>query len=152
MKTITIVINITEETQQPLTIKSSIQEQINFHLKEKEREDALTTQLKGTIKQILNEMSVALNKSIGENVWYNMQNILEIKFKGNSIKAEFTQERVQFGNIVYYKSNFESLKFLLVHCNSSMYKPSVTEFKSVEEVNNILEKDYINYFTEKLQN
>ena len=152
MKTITITISISEETQTPLTIKSSIQEQINFHLKEKEKANILTAQIKEKSKQVLNEMLLELNKSIGENVWFNMQNLLEIKFKASCIRANFTQERVQFGNIVYYKSNLESLKFLLVHSNSSMYRPSVTEFKSVEEVNSILKKDYINYFTEKLCN
>jgi hypothetical protein len=147
MKTITITINISEEVQKPLTIKSSIQEQINFHLKEREKANILTAQIKEKSREVLNEMLLKLNKSLGENVWFQMQNLLEIKFQSSCIRAEFEQERVQFGNIVYYKSNLESLKFLLIHCNSSMYRPSVTEFKSLEEVNSILEKDYINYFT-----
>ena len=149
MKTITISITISEEIQ-PSTIKSSIQEQIAFHLKEKERAIKLTEQIKKESKNILNEILLELNKKVGEDVWYHLQNLLQIQFKGNSIKAEFTQEKVEFGDIIYYKPNLESLKFILVHSNPSMYRAYVTDFKSLEQVNNILEKDYIKYFTSKL--
>jgi hypothetical protein len=147
MKTITITINISEEVQQPLSIKSSIQEQIKYHLQEKEREASITAQIKEKTKQILNDILLELNKKVGENVWYSKQNLLEIGFKGNSIRAELTQKRIEFGNIVYYKTDLESLKFTLIHNNYSMYRPNLIEFKSVEQVNSILEKDYIDYFT-----
>ena len=119
-------------------------------MKEKERAIKLTEQIKKESKNILNEILLELNKKVGEDVWYHLQNLLQIQFKGNSIKAEFTQEKVEFGDIIYYKPNLESLKFILVHSNPSMYRAYVTDFKSLEQVNNILEKDYIKYFTSKL--
>ena len=70
MKTITITINISEETQQPLTIASSIQEQINFHLKEKELAEQ---QIKNRVQELFkvrDTLLEQLNKEVGADVWF----------------------------------------------------------------------------------
>lgn len=149
MKTITISITISEEIQQPLTIKSSIQERIAYHLIEKEKAIKLTEEIKKESKKALGEILLGLNEKVGESVWCHVQNLPRIKFKANTIEAVFDQERVEFGNIVYYKPILDSLTFRLIHCNRSMYRPDVVEFVSIDQVNSILEKDYIEYFTSK---
>lgn len=150
MKTITITINISEETQQPLTIKSSIQEQINFHLKQKKLSNRLILDLKSKAIDLLQQLKVKLNESVGEDVWVNRQNRLEIGFASNIVRAEFSSEKITFGNIEYYKPSIESLKIEVIYLNGSGYSYLSKPFESIEQVNEIAKKDYIKHFTKKL--
>jgi hypothetical protein len=70
MKTITITINISTEEQQPLTIKSSIQEQINFHLKEKELAEKQMRERVKELFKIREEILNNLNEQVGADVWF----------------------------------------------------------------------------------
>ncbi len=149
MKTITIIISISEEVQEPLTIKSSIQEQILFHLREKTQAEKIIRELKSQAREMLSGIKEKLNEKVGANLWYTMDDRLEVQFRGVIIRAEYSSEKITFGNIEYYKPSAESLKLeiLFPNVNGSYV---ATPLKDLEEVHRLSEKNYINYFTTKV--
>lgn len=150
MKTITITINISEEIQQPLTIKSSIQEQITFHLKEKENAKKLKIQINKQIKNSLIPIALELNAKVGENLWTLRKEGLEIGFGTTSLRVEFSSERITFGNIEYYKPNIKSIEHQIVYLGGGGYRYISKPLQDLEELHNLAKKDYIKYFTNKL--
>jgi hypothetical protein len=169
MKTITITIDISEETQQPLTVKSTIQEQINFHLKEKETAEKIKKQLNTAIKDLTEETLKELNNRVGADVWFrDRDSFNRIGFRDGiykntcyndwDISISYTVKEVVFGELKYTVPILEKgIKTLL--------EPSERNFKAwrnkedqkkytitdLDTVHKYLEKDYITYFTNQIK-
>ena len=169
MKTITITINISEETQQPLTIASSIQEQINFHLKERERAKESRIILQKAIINLRDKILLELNDKVGGEVWFSKQtkegyyyNTLYFKdgirrntcYDDWNIIISYDTKKVVFGQMEYEVPIVENgLKIVLeaTHHNHENRKEKYMQKKYIitdlEQVHKHLEKDYITYFT-----
>jgi hypothetical protein len=172
MKTITITINISEEIQQPLTIKSSIQEQINFHLNEKEkaRESKIILQ-KGVIS-LRDKILKELNEKVGSEVWFSKHtkegyyyNTLWFKdgirrntcYDDWNITISYDTKEIIFGQIKYEVPIVENgFKVVLepTESNNKNWKDKSSTksyiITDLDAVHKHLEKDYLTYFTNKL--
>lgn len=163
MKTITITINISEEVQ-PLTIKSSIQEQINFHLKEKERAKENRIILQKGIISLRDKILSELNEKVGSKVWFSKENdrghyYNQLYFKDGirrntpyddwNITISYDKKDVVFGQIEYEVPIIDNgLKVVLEpteeNNRSNRKKYIITD---LNQVHKYLEKDYLTYFT-----
>jgi len=173
MKTITITINISEESQQPLTIKSSIQEQINFHLKEKEKALKSTIALQKGVIELRDKILLELNEKVGSEVWFSKAtpqgyyyNTLWFKngiYKNTcyddwNITIFYDKKEVVFGQIKYEVPIVENgLKIVLepTEENKKEWKNKSNHKKYIitdlDEVHKHLEKDYLTFFTNNLK-
>ena len=172
MKTITITINISEEKQEPLTIKSSIQEQINFHLKEKQKAKESKIALQEAVISLRDKILLELNEKVGGEVWFSKAtpqgyyyNTLWFKngiYKNTcyddwNITISYDNRKVIFGQIEYEVPIVENgLKVVLepTHTNQKNWKDKSSQKKYIitdlDIVHKHLEKDYLTYFTNKL--
>jgi hypothetical protein len=169
MKTITITININSEEQKPLTIKSSIQEQINFHLKEKEiaRQNTIALQ-KGVIK-LRDEILSELNEKVGSEVWFSKETkegyyYNELSFKDGirrntsyddwNITIDYDTKEVVFGQIRYKVPIVENgLKIVLAPAHKNSLNWQHRKYYTITDLNDVhkyLEKDYLTYFTRNI--
>lgn len=169
MKKITITISISEETQQPLAIASSIQEQINFHLKEKERAKESRIILQKGVISLRDKILSELNEKVGSEVWFSKQtekgyyyNQLYFKdgirkntcFDDWNITISYDTKEVVFGQIRYEVPIVENgLKVVLepTEENNKNWKDKSNQkkyiIKDLDQVHKYLEKDYLTYFT-----
>jgi len=167
MKTITITINISEEVQQPLTVKASIQEQINFHLQEKVRARNSTIELQKGVKVLRDNILKELNEKVGCDVWYSKQTkegyyYNQLGFKDGIIKntpyddwniiISYSTREVIFGEIKYTVPIVEKgLKVVLepTEQNGKNWRGTKQSYviTDLEQVHKYLEKDYLTYFT-----
>lgn len=169
MKTIIITISISEEVQEPLTIKSSIQEQIDFHLKEKEKALESKKVLQKAVISLRNEILAELNKKVGSEVWLSKQTekgyyYNQLYFKDGirrntpyddwNITISYDTKKVVFGKIEYEVPIVENgLKVVLepTEENHKQWKSKENQRKYVitdlDQVHKHLEKDYLTYFT-----
>lgn len=174
MKTIIITINISEETQQPITIKSSIQEQINYHLKEKEKAKENIIILQKSIITLRDKILSELNEKVGSEVWFSKQtkegyyyNTLYFKdgirrntcYDDWNITISYDTKQVVFGQIKYEVPIVENgLKVVLepTEKNRQQWKSKENQKKYIitdlDQVHRYLEKDYLTYFTQQLCN
>ena len=169
MKTITITINISEEVQEPLTIAPSIQEQINFHLKEKEKALESKKVLQKGVICLRDKILSELNEKVGSKVWFSKAtkegyyyNTLYFKngiyrntcYDDWNITISYDTKEVVFGQIKYEVPIVENgLKIVLepTHKNQQNWKDRVNQKKYIitdlDQVHKCLEKDYITFFT-----
>ena len=165
MKTITITINISSEEQQPLTIKSSIQEQINFHLKEKESAIQSTITLQKAVISLRDKILSELNEKVGSEVWFLKKDYYnKLSFKDGirrntcyddwNITIYYDTKEVVFGQIKYEVPIVENgLKVVLEPTvrNNEEWVSKENQKKYIitdlDQVHKHLEKDYLIYFT-----
>ena len=153
MTTITITISVMDEPQKPLTIKSTIQEQIEFHLKEQKNAIEIEKQLETEIKEKLKEIADALNAKVGEDIWVmseknSWRTYPEIQFgKKNAVKLTYDTKKTVFGNIVYVKPKPESIRMVFVDYSIGYGKT----VESLDQIHELADAEYVSYFTKKLQ-
>lgn len=165
MRTIVITIELPNVEQQ--TVKSTIQEHIAFHLKEKEKakevHNTLVKQCENLLEQVRNE----LNTHVGEEVWFKGRDKFSIGFRDGiykntpyndwDIRVNYNARKVKYGEIEYTVPNVENgIKLTLEPSeeNRKAWK-NVSHQKQfnitdLSEVHKYLEKDYLTYFTRKI--